>query len=166
MTTSEQEIRALGQTLAFAADVHKDDIYGQGPYVYHLLQVLKTVQGWGESINVQILAAFHDAIEDHPDKLAAVMAFLWTIRHVVDYTRLVTSLEAITRHFHGKETYNEYLDRVILDEDATIVKLADLQRNSAPKEHRSEKHIKLALERYIPAMAKVTKALLARERAH
>ena len=162
--TNEKEIRALGQTLAFAADVHKDDIYGEGPYVYHLLQVLKTVQEWGESINVQILAAFHDSIEDHPEKLKEVFAFLWTIRDVVDYARLIASLQAITRHFHGEETYNVYLDRVILDEDATIVKLADLQRNSAPKKARSEKHIKLALERYIPAMAKVTKAILARSR--
>ncbi len=150
----------LGQAIALAADIHKDDLYGGGPYIFHLLQVLKTVQEQDETLEVQVAAILHDAIEDHPHREGDVVQFLiW-----VHLDRVHEILKGLTRHYFGNETYNEFLDRAILDRDTTIVKLADIQRNAAPKPGRTEHHIKLALERYIPAMAKVTKALLAHER--
>lgn len=152
--------RILGQAIALAAHIHKDDLYGDGPYVFHLLQVLKSVQEQNEPISVQVAAILHDAIEDHPDVEDDVIRFLQSHRIL----RTHSILKSLTRHYFGKETYNEFLDRVILDRDATVVKLADLQRNAAPKPSRTEEHIRLALERYIPAMAKVTKALLAHQR--
>ena len=153
--------KVLGQAIALAADIHKDDLYGDGPYVFHLLQVLKSVQEQDEGIEVQVAAILHDAIEDHPDQEGRVVQFLTDSGlHGVHGI-----LKGLTRHYYGKETYNEFLDRAILDRDTTVVKLADLQRNAAPKPGRTEHHIKLALERYIPALAKVTKALLAHEKA-
>ncbi len=151
----------VGRAIALAADIHKDDLYWTGPYVFHLLQVLKTVQEQGESIEVQVAAILHDAIEDHPDEQYRVLNFLADN----DLHGVFTTLTHLTRRFYGEETYNEYITRAIGTRDSTVVKLADLQRNAAPKNGRSEKHIKLALERYIPAMARVTKALLAYERA-
>ena len=150
----------LGQAIALAADIHKDDLYGEGPYIFHLLQVLKTVQEQNESIEVQVAAILHDTLEDHPESESRVSLFLET--H--DLIRVHEILTGLTRHYFGQETYNEFLDRAILDRDTTVVKLADIQRNAAPKPGRTQHHIKLALERYIPAMAKVTKALLAYER--
>jgi hypothetical protein len=153
--------KVLGAAIALAADIHKDDLYGDGPYVFHLLQVLKSVQEQDESLDVQVAAILHDAIEDHPDLEDVVAHFLITY----ELPNVFPILTGLTRHYFGKETYNEFLDRVILDRDTTVVKLADLQRNAAPKPGRTEHHIKLALERYIPAMQKVTKALLKHERA-
>ena len=154
-------IATLGRAIALAADIHKDDLYGDGPYVFHLLQVLKTVQEQDESLQVQVAAILHDAIEDHPEQEGRVVAFLEDggLIHVHDI------LKGLTRRYFGEETYNEFLDRAIQDRDTTVVKLADIQRNAAPKPGRTEKHIRMALERYIPALAKVTKALLAHERA-
>jgi (p)ppGpp synthase/HD superfamily hydrolase len=154
-------MNVLGFAIALAADIHKDDLYGDGPYVFHLLQVLKSVQEQDEGIEVQVAAILHDAMEDHPEQEGRVVQFLTdnSLHGVHDI------LKGLTRHYFGKETYNEFLDRVILSPKATVVKLADLQRNAAPKPGRTEHHIKMALERYIPAMAKVTKALLAHERA-
>jgi (p)ppGpp synthase/HD superfamily hydrolase len=153
--------KILGQAIALAAEIHKDDLYGEVPYIFHLLQVLKTVQEQDESLPVQLAAILHDAIEDHPETEGRIIRFL----EEVGMLRTHQILMLVTRHYLGKETYNEFLDRVIEDRDATVVKLADLQRNAAPKPGRTEQHIRLALERYIPAMAKVTKALLAHERA-
>jgi (p)ppGpp synthase/HD superfamily hydrolase len=149
----------LGKALALAADIHRGHLYGDSPYLFHLLQVLKTVQEQGESLEVQVLAVFHDSLEDHPEEAGRVFAFL--AEHGLD---IGESLKAITRDYYGRESYDAFIDRVILDEAATIVKLADLQRNAAPKKNRSEHHIKRALEVYIPAMAKITKALLARHK--
>lgn len=157
--------RVLGQAIALAADIHKDDLYGDGPYIFHLLQVLKTVQEQDEALHVQVAAILHDAMEDHPESEGRITKFLYTVRHEMEMDRTYEILKGLTRHYFGKETYNEFLDRAILDRDTTIVKLADIQRNAAPKAGRTEHHIKLALERYIPAMAKVTKALLKFERA-
>jgi (p)ppGpp synthase/HD superfamily hydrolase len=153
--------KVLGFAIALAADIHKDDLYGDGPYIFHLLQVLKTVQEQDEPIEVQVAAVLHDAIEDHPEQEGRVATFLQ--EHGLERTYEI--LKGLTRHYYGKETYNEFLDRAILDRDTTVVKLADIQRNAAPKPGRTEHHIRLALERYIPAMAKVTKALLKHERA-
>lgn len=151
----------LGQAIALAADIHKGDLYGEGPYISHLLQVLKTVQEQGEPIHVQVAAILHDAIEDHPIAERTVRVFL--LENGLERTYEI--LKGLTRNYYNKETYNEFLDRVIEHRDTTVVKLADIQRNAAPKAGRTEHHIKMALERYIPAMAKVTKALLKYERA-
>jgi (p)ppGpp synthase/HD superfamily hydrolase len=152
--------KVIGYALALAADIHKDDLYGDGPYLFHLLQVLKTVQEQGETIEVQVAAILHDAIEDHPEAEGRIVQFLTEYKLVGVHD----TLKRLTRHYFGKETYNEFLDRAIEERDSTVVKLADLQRNAAPKPNRTEHHIRLALERYIPAMAKVTKALLKHER--
>lgn len=153
--------KVLGYAIALAADIHKDDLYGDGPYVFHLLQVLDTVKEQREPIEVQVAAILHDAIEDHPGSEGRVVEFL--TEHGLE--RVHEILKGLTRHYFGKETYNEFLDRAILDRDTALVKLADIQRNAAPKPGRTEHHIRLATERYIPAMAKVTKALLAHEKA-
>lgn len=153
--------KVLGNAIALAADIHKDDIYGEGPYIFHLLQVLKTVQEQDEPLHVQVAAILHDAIEDHPRAEGIVRVFL--LENGLERTYEI--LKGLTRNYYGKETYNEFLDRVIEHRDTTVVKLADIQRNAAPKAGRTEHHIKMALERYIPAMAKVTKALLKYERA-
>lgn len=150
----------LAHAIALAADIHRDDLYGDLPYIFHLLQVLKTVQEQDEPLVVQVAAILHDAIEDHPEQEGRIVVFLEGHRLV----RVHAILKLVSRNYTGKETYNEFLDRLIVDRDATVVKLADLQRNAAPKPGRTEHHIKLALERYIPAMQKVTKALLAHER--
>lgn len=154
--------KVLGQAIALAADIHKDDLYGDGPYIFHLLQVLKTVQEQDEPIHVQVAAILHDAMEDHRESEGRIVQFLLN-NGLEDRTYKI--LKGLTRHYFGKETYNEFLDRVIEHRDTTVVKLADIQRNAAPKAGRTEHHIKMALERYIPALAKVTKALLAHERA-
>ncbi len=153
MTTPDGII--LARAIALAADIHKNDLYGNEPYIFHLLQVAKSVRE--ETIDIQVLAIFHDALEAHPEAAGRIYDFLLGVR----LEELFTSLTAISRHYFGTETYNDFIERLTLDYRATVVKLADLQRNSAPKEGRTEHHVKLALERYIPAMAKVTKALLA-----
>jgi (p)ppGpp synthase/HD superfamily hydrolase len=148
--------KVLGQAIALAADIHKDDLYGEGPYIFHLLQVLKSVQEQDEGIKVQVAAILHDAIEDHPEQEGRIVRFLGDhgIPHVLSI------LQSVTRHYFGDETYREFIQRVTMSRDATMVKLADLQRNAAPKPNRTEHHIKLAVERYIPALATVTKAAL------
>ena len=126
---TEQEIRRLGEAIALFSDIHKNDIYGDGPYVFHLLQVLKTVQEQGEDLSTMIVAMGHDSLEDHPEEAGRIFVFLTPGEFA--------SLKAISRGHFGPETYNEFIDRVILDPRAAIVKLADLQRNSAPKGKRS-----------------------------
>ena len=69
-------------------------------------------------------------------------------------------LNGVTKHVYGPETYKEFILRASRRYRSALVKLADLQRNAAPKAHRTEKHIEMALNRYIPAMQVITKALL------
>ena len=86
------------------------------------------------------VAALHDAFEDHPDKISIVdirlkVQAFW-IKHygLVDSwtygNKIAEAVDAISKKpIKGQEAYALYVIRVLKNEYARIVKLADLKHN-------------------------------------
>ncbi len=60
------------RALNLAKTFHENQKYGSGAYTYHLEQVAQLCKDFGWSEEEQIVAAFHDAIEDNEDEKDSV----------------------------------------------------------------------------------------------
>lgn len=88
------------------------------PYIFHPLRVMMTVQG---SLYRQV-AVLHDVIEDTETTLEDLE---------VHFSPDVTdALKAITHASH--EPYIDYLNRVMANPIAKVVKIADIKDNASP----------------------------------
>lgn len=110
------------QALALCTEVHMDDLDRNGmPYVLHPIRVMEKQ----ETMDRKIIALLHDAVEMHPEKISFSeirLRFGPSIEH---------SVRALTRN--TEESWDDYVDRIIQDEDAAIVKIADLEDNMNPR---------------------------------
>lgn len=91
---------------------------GGNPYILHCLHVMNAVKDHGE--DYMIVAVLHDLLEDTD----------WTSKMLLDegFTdRIIFAVEVLT---HGKETYEQYIERVAFFDIPCTVKMADLRHNS------------------------------------
>jgi len=104
----------LETAIRLAAKVHKGqkDRFGK-PYILHVLRVMMR----GQDVEEQLLGALHDVLERSTLTPADILEKGFT-------PRVVMALEHISRV--PEETYEQYIDRVLLDNLATRVKMHDL----------------------------------------
>ena len=99
---------------------NKKDKAGK-PYIDHLWRVKETVHNeiWG-NYELETVALLHDLLEDCPN---------WNKEKLLDIfpKSVVDSVVCLTRK--KNESYKEYIDRILTDDMATLVKKADLRDN-------------------------------------
>lgn len=91
---------------------------GGNPYILHCLHVMNAVKDYGEEY--MIVAVLHDLLEDTD----------WTSKMLLDEgftSDIIFAIEALT---HGKETYEQYIERIAFFKIPIVVKMADLRHNS------------------------------------
>ena len=103
----------IAAAITFASEKHGDQMYGDKPYSYHLLQVLDKVQE--ESLVVRLTAILHDVLEDtDATYLEVAQAFGFDVAVAV---LLLTKT--------GGMSYDDYIERIRSNPVALIVKIAD-----------------------------------------
>ena len=137
----------LSRAIEIAAKAHKGQVdKGGKPYIFHPLRVL--LHFAEDEENVQICAVLHDVVEDTPVTLNDLCNEGFS-------GEVVSALDCLTRR--AGESYDDFIDRIIINPIARKVKLADLNDNmdltriSAPTARdleRVEKY-KLAINRLI-----------------
>ncbi len=107
----------LGRAIAIAAIAHAQQRDKAGaPYILHPLRLMLR----GQTLEAQIVAVLHDVVEDSD----------WTVERLAAAgfsARVVAAIAALTRN--PAETYEQFIDRVLLNPLATQVKLYDLEDN-------------------------------------
>ena len=137
----------LDKAIRIAATAHEGQLDKAGePYILHPLRVMFEM----ESKDEMICAVLHDVIEDSDRTLES-------IEHEGFSQDILKALKALTKK--PGESYDEFITRVIQDETACKVKLADLKDNmdlsrfTCPKheDYERAKKYKKAAERIIKA---------------
>lgn len=116
-------------------------------YFVHPVCVAAAVSHRGE--NSQVVAFLHDVIEDHPD-----------YADKAELTKKLNPRQKIILSYltHGEgKTYAEYIERMLVDEDACYIKLADIGHNTSSK--RKLEDSTLAEDRYYPYASLIVSAL-------
>ena len=110
----------LSKMITLAVTSHEGQ-YDKGglPYILHPLTVMHKLHTTDEEL--QCIAIGHDLIED-----TGVTYLL--LRQMGFPERVIEGIDALTKR--RGETYDEYIDRVKLNRDAVLVKMADLRHNS------------------------------------
>lgn len=98
------------------------DMHGV-PYILHPLQVMRNLNSTDQELNA--IAVLHDILED---TLATVDELRWhgMTNRVID--AVVTLTKVVDRNF----TYAGYIEKIIQNEDARLVKIADIEHNLSP----------------------------------
>lgn len=136
MNTDYELAVLLNEAVKLAVDAHEGQEYDGGPYIFHPLRVMLRLK----SLGLQIVGVLHDVLEDTPNPDPPPFGFvsyrqkveaLLTLRY--EQPGLLNTLQAVSRHAYGEETYKEYIRRVLAAGlPARLVKLADLADNSNP----------------------------------
>ncbi len=104
----------LESAIRIAAKVHKGQVDRFGkPYVLHVMRVMMR----GQDLEEQILGALHDVLERSDLTLDELAKKGFS-------ERVLVALDHITRR--KEETYEQYIDRVMLNNLAIRVKIHDL----------------------------------------
>lgn len=114
----------LDRAIQIAASAHEGqlDRYG-APYILHPVRVMQSVCSNSE----KTVAILHDVVEDSD----------WSIEDLRQEgfeEATLAAVDALTRRDH--ESYDEYIDRLLPNELARSVKIADLQDNMDLKRAR------------------------------
>lgn len=119
----------FSKAIQFAMEAHKDQKYGDKPYLYHLDQVdqlLTKTQGRnaiepGDRMdNLRAIAFLHDVVED-TDTTYEELYEAGFNEHVVQAVGMLSKV--------GGESYEQYIEGVLTNELATIVKVCDTSAN-------------------------------------
>lgn len=107
----------LSKAILIATTAHENQVDKAGaPYIFHPLRVMLSL----ETIKQQICGVLHDVIEDTPVTLEKLKALGFE-------EEIITALDALTRRTN--ESYDDFISRVLENQLACHVKLADLSDN-------------------------------------
>lgn len=141
-------VNMLNKAIEIAAKAHSGQIdKGGAPYILHPLRVMLNC----ESEAAKVCAALHDVIEDTNITLDDLKAEGFT-------DEIITILDCLTKR--DGESYDYFIDRVLTNETACRVKLADLTdnmdltriQNPTVKDEERIKKYKLAADRISDAL--------------
>lgn len=111
----------LGRAIAIAAQAHQRQTdQGGKPYILHPIRMMMRLRTTDEEL--MSIAILHDVIEDTDVTLDSLYSEGFSDR-VIDAVRLLTKK-------HPDEDYDEFIDRILTNEDAMLIKLEDLRDNS------------------------------------
>lgn len=106
----------LKSTTEFVKRLHAKQLYGgKSYYEGHLKLVEITVRALGGDLTQQIIALLHDSVED-------TFVTISTIRDMFG-NRVALAVDALTRR--KGEDYDAYMDRLVGNRDAILVKWCD-----------------------------------------
>lgn len=109
----------LADAIMMASIYHAEQTdKGGNPYILHPLKVMHYTRS--EDQEVMMIAVMHDLVEDTQVTLEdlRMAGFSW---------RVIEGVDAMTKR--KKETKEEYIQRIMKNRDAVIVKMADLRHN-------------------------------------
>lgn len=110
----------LSKLISLNAEKFKEKLdQGGQPYILHCLRVMHGLNT--KDIELQCIAISHDLIEDTDVSYQDLLDMGCT-------KRIVYGIRALTKK--PDETKEQYLDRIICNYDACLVKLSDLKDNS------------------------------------
>ncbi|MBW8685134.1 phosphohydrolase [Chitinophaga rhizophila] len=108
----------LSQAISIATDAHAGqlDKYG-APYIAHVMRVMQL----GKTTDEKIVGVLHDVVEDTS----------WTFEQLAEHglpPHLIAALQCVTK-LSDDEDYDHFIDRIIPNRLACLVKLNDLTDN-------------------------------------
>lgn len=110
----------LGKFIAYAANAHLGQFDKAGkPYILHVLAVLYGLKTEDEEL--QCIAVGHDLFEDTKTTVEDLVAIGAT-------ERVIKGILCLTKQ--NGESYDTYVNKVLSNTDAMLVKLSDLRHNS------------------------------------
>lgn len=110
----------LANAIAFAAERHRCQTDKAGaPYVMHTLKVMHYTRS--DDPELMAIAVLHDVIED-------TSATYEDLKNIGMTPRVIAGVAAMTKQ--PGQTPEEYLEQVLKNQDAVLVKMADLRHNS------------------------------------
>ena len=110
----------LDNYIEFIKEKHKGQTRIQGtPYYMHPLEVSNILYEKGFSIEYQIAGLFHDLLEDTNTTYEEIVAI--SNKEIADVVKLVTK--------ENGYVMSEYIDRIMKNDMARMVKLADRLHN-------------------------------------
>ncbi|TSC60693.1 MAG: hypothetical protein Greene041662_122 [Candidatus Peregrinibacteria bacterium Greene0416_62] len=137
--TAEKLVTALEVCMR----IHRNDRDRKGmPFVFHAIRVMNRQH----TMERKIIALLHDTVENHPESMTLERIeslFGTSIRH---------SVGALTRKHD--EAWDAYIDRILTNEDAAMVKLADLEDNMDPR-RMDERAAKKTYDAYFTAHSRI-----------
>lgn len=119
----------FSKAIQFAKEAHKAQMYGEHPYIYHLAQVDRLVtQTQGRNAievgdrmdNLRAIAFLHDVVEETGTTIEDLYDAGFN-EEVVQAVGMLTKVDG--------ESYREYIEGVLTNKFATIVKLCDTSAN-------------------------------------
>ncbi len=141
------------RALAFAAEHHAGQVDKAGhPYILHPVAVAAALAGDGPV--TMAVALLHDVVEDTEV----------TIEEIEErFGPTVAGPVALLTKPDGDVDYGEYLDRIIEDPIATVVKLADMRHNLGRVDQLDDAAVVTRLRRkYEPRIERLEVAVRAR----
>lgn len=128
------------KALMFAAKAHAGQKRRNGDnYIVHVIRVSQSVH----TEKQKIAALLHDTVEDTETTLDDIKdEFGWEMAEIIDCLSMRK----------GKENHDEYIERVMKNEDAIAVKIADIGDNlgDSPSPRAIEKNA-IAIEKLVRA---------------
>jgi len=121
----------ITKAIQISVDAHKGQKYGDHAYFYHPMMVAYYVAGGEFGIEYIVTAYLHDAVEDSDYTVDDIRHFFGD--------EIGDAVEAISKK-SDDEDYEEYLERVVTNKIATVVKYYDLYHNHIVGERDTEKY--------------------------
>jgi (p)ppGpp synthase/HD superfamily hydrolase len=126
----------IAKAVKICYDAHDGQMYGEVPYFYHPMMVAYLVGHMGYSFKYIIAAYLHDVVEDSSYKISDISY------HFGD--EIADAVDALTKKVDPEtgddEPYQEYLERIIENDIAGVVKYADLYHNYKISGRDTEKY--------------------------
>ncbi len=98
---------------------NKTDKAGE-PYIMHCIHVMNNPRC--NTLDRKIAAMLHDTVEEEVCTIEDLQREGFSLR--------ILFLVTLLSHDKNKMSYDEYIKGIVIDEDATQIKLADLEHNS------------------------------------
>ena len=112
--------KMLAKCIGLAAKAHVNQLdKGGEPYILHPLAVMHKLRT--KDYELRAIAVLHDIVEDCGYSYIE-LEFVGCTPRVLEGVRALTKLD--------EQTHDEYLQQILSNHDACLVKLADLQHNS------------------------------------
>lgn len=131
------------ETVEFVRTAHGDQMYGDQPYISHLLRVAMMC----DTAEEKIVALLHDVVEDTSISIFDIRG--WYEPEIADAVDCLT---------HGPyESYDAYLTRIESNQIARNVKIKDLCDNIFHAENVYKQYAQRAKTVYYPALMRLTR---------
>lgn len=148
---NKSKAHLLSKAISLAADVHKNQLYGKGPYILHPLRVMNKLTHTGD-YELMTTAVLHDVVEDSDMTIEQLRAWGFS-------ERVLAALKVLTHD--PKIDYDAYIGILSTNKDAVVVKMADLEDNSDITHLRNDSERSLKrVEKYCKAYVYLKKTLV------